>query len=202
MTPIDLSHDLIVIRHGRTAWNAEKRLQGREDIPLDDVGREQARRHGRLLKERFDEAGEDPAGWDFIASPLSRAQETMRLVRGEAGLEPMAYAVDDRLIELDFGAWSGLTLAEILERDPEGYAARRADRWRRPPTGGETNEAAMARLAPVLLGLSRPTVLVIHGGVNKLVKVLLGALTVEEALTYDTPQDRFYVWSKGQVEWI
>ncbi|WP_181705835.1 histidine phosphatase family protein [Chthonobacter rhizosphaerae] len=202
MIPLAVPHDLIVIRHGQTAWNATGRLQGREDVPLDDMGREQARRHGRMLKARFAALGHDPDGYDWIASPLVRATETMRLAREEAGLDPLAFRTDERLVELDFGTWSGLTLTEILERDPDGYAARRADRWNRPPTGGETSEAALARLAPVIEALSRPTVLVIHGGLNRLLKVLIGALTAEESIGFQTPQDRFYVWSGGTVEWI
>lgn len=202
MTPLAVPHDLFVIRHGQTAWNAAGRLQGREDIPLNDTGREQARRHGRFLKARLDTDARDPDAFDWIASPLVRATETMRLVRETAGLDPAAFRTDDRLIELDFGRWSGLTQDEIVALDPEIYAARRANRWSTPPPGGETDAAAMARIAPVLQALDRPTVLVIHGGLNRVLKVLIGALTLEQSHGFQTPQDQFYVWASGSVEWI
>jgi broad specificity phosphatase PhoE len=196
------SHEIIVIRHGQTDWNAGAILQGREDIPLNDTGRAQARRNGEALRSRFDRFGIDPDSYDWIASPLSRAAETMRLVREAAHLDPLAYRTDDRLMELDFGRWSGLNLQQIQQSDPAGYAARQKDRWNIPPTGGESSVQAIDRLGPLVSALDRPTVLVTHGGVNRVLKVMLGALTVAQALEFHTPQDRFYVWSAGQVEWV
>lgn len=195
-------HEIIVIRHGQTDWNARGILQGREDIPLNETGRAQAWRNGEALRRHFDLRGVDPGGYDWIASPLSRAAETMRLVREAAGLDPLAFRTDDRLMELDFGRWSGLNLKEIQQSDPAGYAARQADRWSVPPTGGESSAAAIARLGPLVSALDRPTVLVTHGGVNRVLKVILGALSVAEALEFHTPQDRFYVWAGGRVEWV
>lgn len=195
-------HDLIVIRHGQTDWNAAERLQGREDIPLNDRGRSQARRNGEMLKAHFAAKALDPAGYDWIASPLSRAMETMRLVREAAGLDPLAFRPDERLMEIDFGRWSGLRGPEIEASDPAEWARRRLDNWNHVPPGGESSAMATARLAAVLEAVERPTVLVTHGGVNRVIKVLLGALTIENTRGFHTPQDRFYVWSGGTVTWI
>src|ERR1700730_17081630 len=92
---------LVFIRHGETDWNAEGRLQGQRDIPLNDTGRAQARRNGTAIKAAMPEA----VGFDFVASPLSRSRETMEIVRTAMGLAPESYATDDRLKELTVGAW-------------------------------------------------------------------------------------------------
>src|SRR5690606_25817850 len=102
-------------------WNADGRLQGQQDIPLNGRGRDQAASVGRALRER-----PDIQTFDFVASPLCRAQETMRIMRGEMGLDPHSYRTDDRLKELTFGTWEGFTWPEMQKRDAAGCAAREA----------------------------------------------------------------------------
>ena len=116
---------LIFIRHGETDWNAAGRLQGQRDIPLNDTGRAQARRNGTAIKAAMPEA----AGFDFVASPLSRSRETMEIVRAAMGLPPEGYTTDDRLKELTFGAWEGLTDEDLRAVDAELIAARAKDKW-------------------------------------------------------------------------
>lgn len=199
----DHPHELVVVRHGETDWNAAGRLQGREDVPLNDTGRAQARRNGRAFAARCARLGLDPDGhYDWIASPLRRAAETMRLMREAMGLDPLAFSTDDRLVELDFGRWSGLLGHEIAARDPDAWADRSTDGWNHVPPGGESSAAAVERLTPVLLALTRPTVIVTHGGVNRVLSVLLGLLAITETRGYATPQDRVSVWSGGVREWI
>jgi probable phosphoglycerate mutase len=90
-----------VVRHGQTDWNAELRLQGQADIDLNALGREQAAANGRALAGLIGDA----AGYDFVASPMARTRHTMELLRGAMGLDPMAYRMDERLKELNFGDW-------------------------------------------------------------------------------------------------
>jgi broad specificity phosphatase PhoE len=71
------------IRHGETDWNKIQRYQGQTDIPLNDTGRAQAARNGRVLGEVI---GAGKAQVDFVASPLERATETMEIVRANMGL--------------------------------------------------------------------------------------------------------------------
>jgi broad specificity phosphatase PhoE len=202
MTPRPHPHDLVVIRHGQTDRNAAQRMQGREDIPLNDTGRAQARRNGAALRAHFAAVGIDPADYDWVASPLSRAAETMRLVREAAGLDPLAYRTDARFVEIDFGHWSGHDGPEIMARWPEAWAERSRDPWHIAPPGGESSAEALMRVEAALADLTRPTVLVIHGGVNRVLNVLLGLLTVSDTRGYHTPQDRFYVWTGEDPVWI
>ena len=89
---------LIFLRHGETAYNAENRLQGQLDTPLNALGREQARSVGRTLRARIGaEIERLEAAGAFVASPLLRARETMEIVREAMGLEPEGYKLDARL---------------------------------------------------------------------------------------------------------
>ncbi len=91
-----------VLRHGQTDWNREARLQGSTDIPLNTIGREQAKTAGEVLLGQ---------GIDLIvASPLSRALETAQIVGARLGLEPI---IDPRLIERNFGRFEGMTIDEV-----------------------------------------------------------------------------------------
>jgi broad specificity phosphatase PhoE len=88
------------IRHGETAWNLERRLQGQHDIPLNALGRVQAARSGTILRDLLARNGRHGSEYDFVSSPLDRARETMELMRAELGLEPERYRTDARLMEM------------------------------------------------------------------------------------------------------
>ncbi|MFL6825821.1 MAG: phosphoglycerate mutase family protein, partial [Bradyrhizobium sp.] len=81
------------IRHGETDWNAEGKLQGTRDIPLNDLGRKQAAQAGAILATLFERDERDEASLRFVASPLGRARSTMELVRGVLRLLPHEYAI-------------------------------------------------------------------------------------------------------------
>lgn len=100
---------LAFIRHGQTDWNRDDRLQGSSDIPLNDIGREQARQAAALLRD---------GGWDaIVSSPLSRARETAEIIAADLGLElGPAY---DELIERDYGVLEGENSSEIVARFPK-----------------------------------------------------------------------------------
>ncbi len=152
---------LVLLRHGQTAWNAERRAQGHSDVPLDDVGRAQA-----------DEVAPYVAGMRprFVrSSDLARARETAQRVADAAGLD---LVLDARLREYHLGERTGITMDEYAAAHPEEYRAYRSGRYDVVP-GGETTEQvvqrvgdcvreAMAALAPGECG-----VLVGHGAALK-----------------------------------
>lgn len=91
-----------LIRHGQTEWNAIGRLQGRDDIPLNEIGKQQAEKCGAFLKDEK---------WDFIiSSPLSRARETADIILRQIGPHP--FVIMEEFIERDFGDGSGKTKEE------------------------------------------------------------------------------------------
>src|SRR5688500_2292353 len=117
------------IRHGETSWNAEGRLQGVQDIALNDLGRRQAAHAGNVLADLLLRNGHDKNSLSFVASPLIRARATMELVRGSLELPRDGYALDDRLREIGYGEWEGATLPDLQRRDPDLYAKRQAEKW-------------------------------------------------------------------------
>jgi broad specificity phosphatase PhoE len=105
---------LIVWRHGNTDWNAGRRVQGQTDVPLNDLGRRQAAEAAALL------VAMRPAA--IVASDLRRAADTAAAL---AALTGQSVTHDERLRERYFGAWQGLTMAEVALRRPVEFA-----RWK------------------------------------------------------------------------
>jgi broad specificity phosphatase PhoE len=191
---------LYIIRHGQTDWNAESRLQGQHDIPLNDLGRRQATGNGARLAAI---AG-DLSRYDYVASPLGRARETMQLLRRAAGLDPDTFRLDPRLVELCFGDWEGMTLLEVHARAPERLAERDADKWDFIPPGplAESYEILSWRVGSWLKSVERDTVCVCHGGVIRCLLKLTGALDREDAAMADVPQDKILRIIDGAAAWI
>jgi broad specificity phosphatase PhoE len=198
MLPLKLPHRLILIRHGETDWNREGRLQGGQDIPLNDLGREQAAEAaGRLrtLVPGF-------ATLDFIGSPMHRARETMDILRTELGLEPGAYRTDDRLKELNFGSWEGFTWRDIRKAEREQAQLRERDKWSFVPPGGESYGMLAERVRPVLDELSRETVIVSHGGVARAILALVGAVPSQKASLVEIWQGKILTVTGNRADWV
>ncbi|MDB5504954.1 MAG: phosphoglycerate mutase [Tardiphaga sp.] len=188
------------IRHGQTEWNAAGRFQGSRDIPLNDLGREQAAHAGGLLKDLFarHERGADSVG--YVSSPLGRARSTMEFVRSQLGLLPDDYALDDRLREIGYGHWEGSTLAEQEASHPEIFAARQTDKWGMPPPDGESYASVQLRMRDWVEGLAGDTVAVAHGGTARALMVALGVQTIAEAAELPIEQGAVYVFSDGAMK--
>jgi broad specificity phosphatase PhoE len=189
---------LYFIRHGETDWNAERRYQGQTDIPLNERGRGQAARNGRVLRTLLAR----PEGYDFVASPLSRAFETMEIVRRELGLPRNGFRTDPRLMEFNAGHWEGQVWFDLPETDPEGFAARQADPWGWVPRGGESYEMLSARVAPWLAEIERPTIVASHGGVSRVLRGLVLGLPTAETPHLDVPQDKVMLVRDGKLDWL
>jgi broad specificity phosphatase PhoE len=189
---------LIFIRHGETDWNVEGRLQGQRDIPLNDKGRGQAHRNGKVLIAAIP----DIAGYDFVASPLERSRETMEIARLAMGLDPSAYHLDERLREISFGEWEGFTTKELRARVPALVKARETDKWGFLPPDGESYRLLSKRIDGWLADIARPAVAVSHGGVGRvLLRHILG-LDPHEAVTMSFPQDQVLLLENGVASWI
>ena len=151
-----MSEEIWLARHGETDANAEGRVQGSIDSPLNERGREQAR---ALAREAA------PLGIRALyTSHLGRARETAEIVGAELGLEPR---VDARFAESWRGEWEGRLIAEIKREDPEAWAGSLAiDPGFRFP-GGESLEEHAARVEAALADVARgplPALVICHGG--------------------------------------
>lgn len=182
---------LYYIRHGQTDWNAELRFQGRQDIPLNDHGRAQARSNGKKLARLLP----DPSRLDFVASPLGRTRETMEIIRAEMGLDPAGYRIDDRLIEASYGVLEGTTLPEFKAADPVSHRRRKEMRWDYCPENGESHAMVHERIALWYASLERDSVVVAHGVVGRVLRYHLLGLDPGLAAEFTFPQDRIFVWN-------
>ena len=190
------------IRHGETDWNAERRLQGQRDIPLNPKGEAQAARNGRILAAHFRELGLDPAAFDFVSSPLGRARRTMEIMRREMALDP-DFRTDPELMEITFGEWEGFTLEELAARNRVAAEARAADKWHYVPPRGESYSMLSGRIARWLARVDSPTVAVSHGGVSRVLRGLLdGGIPTREIPILDVPQDRILIVRDDAFEWL
>jgi broad specificity phosphatase PhoE len=193
---------IYVIRHGQTDWNAEGRLQGQKDIPINTLGREQATRNGQTLRDIIGDAD----GFDFVASPLSRTRETMERLRTAMGLDPKAYRLDDRLKELSFGDWEGYTTAEIKRVDRERVRERARQKWSFIPPGAdaESYEILSWRIGAWLASVDQPTVCVSHGGVVRSLFRIIGNVDEDEASNMPIHQDRIVriETDRDEIGWI
>ena len=188
------------IRHGETSWNAEGRLQGVQDIALNDLGHRQAAKAGNILADLFARDGLDKSSLSFVASPLIRARATMELVRAELKLPRDGYALDGRLREIAYGEWEGSTLPEMQVRDPQLYARRQTEKWTVSPPGGESYVEVQARMADWYASLTEDTVAVAHGGTARALMVALGMETPQSAADLTIEQGAVYVFRDGDLQ--
>jgi broad specificity phosphatase PhoE len=173
---------LVLTRHGLTPRSKPEQHLGQTiDVPLSEAGREQAAAlRDRLAGVAFDRV---------FSSPLARARETADIVAGERDV-----TVDPRLKEMDYGAWEGLTYAQIDERDP---VRRRA--WEREPAvlrcpKGESGNDVAARAGAFLVDLLEthvarhgaseteewPVLVVGHSSLNRILVCLALGLPIRE----------------------
>lgn len=160
--------EIILVRHGETAWNAEEIFRGRIDVELSETGLRQAELLAGYLRDSKIEA--------VYSSPLKRAQRTAQTIGDSHGLEVI---VTPRLLDLDFSEWQGQSITEVREKYPELY-----EEWLstpeklRIPAGeslDEVRERAELVIGEVIASRRSVVVLVSHRVVNKvLICALLG----------------------------
>jgi broad specificity phosphatase PhoE len=174
--PEAASRTLVLLRHGRTAWNHALRVQGQVDVELDDVGREQATAAARVLAK---------LGPSLLwSSDLVRARVTADAVAEATGLTP---TYDERLREFHLGERQGLTHHEYAALDPAGFAAFRGGCYDAAPGAERTAEVRrrMCEVASELLAALGPGetgVAVSHGA----------AIRVATSALLGWPDDQFH----------
>ena len=132
---------LLLARHGQTDWNVAQRFQGQSDVPLNEIGRQQANALAdRLLAQPIN---------IIYASDLQRATETAKMIMQKSGCKPDLH-LDSRLREMNFGAWEGLTYKEIKQSNPTALAAWKADVSTTAAPNGETLNQLSARVQSFL----------------------------------------------------
>ncbi|MBO0739146.1 MAG: histidine phosphatase family protein [Alphaproteobacteria bacterium] len=191
-----MSGSILLVRHGETEWNRERRVQGRFDSPLTERGIAQARAIGRLVGTL---ANSESAR--LTTSPLGRAQRTAEIIAGHLAGSPQP-VIDDRLREISVGSWDGLTYREIAIRRPGIFDGEGRHEWYFRSPDGDSYEAFAARVGLWLSewGETPLLVAVTHGIVSRVLRGLYARLPRATALTLPVPQDRIFRLSGGSIE--
>jgi broad specificity phosphatase PhoE len=173
---------VILVRHGQTAWNVGDRFRGRQDLPLDAIGRQQAAAAGKRIASRWSPRA-------IYCSPLTRARETAQAIGDACGL---AVQSQDGLIDIDYGDWQGLSPEEAAGQYPALHAA-----WLHAPEtvqvpGGESlvqvQSRAFANLLEIMNQHPDETVVVVaHTVVNRL--LLCAVLGLDNSRFWRLHQD-------------
>ncbi|MBS7543349.1 histidine phosphatase family protein [Ancylobacter oerskovii] len=187
---------IFLVRHGETDWNLAGRLQGSHDIPLNDLGCEQAAGLARVIERLAGDVGP----LDYVASPLSRAAQTMAILRAELGLPPDLFRREPRLKEISFGRWEGNTWTELKRRDPASVADHRANPWHYRPPGGESYSDLSVRVMAAMGEIARDAVVVTHGGVVRAILHALTGMPAQEAAFLPVRQGAVYLIEDGAFE--
>jgi len=174
---------LIMVRHGQTIWNREKRYQGQSDTPLDETGLQQA----EALAAHF--TGQPIHA--IYSSDLQRAWNTALPIGKAVGVTPIA---EPRLREGSFGEWEGLTYDEINRTWPRELAAWLSDPMTRVPPGGETLQQILGRLGGVVDDIRRR-----HDGQTVMVVSHGGALRAMVLYALELPSATFWRLSLGSA---
>jgi probable phosphoglycerate mutase len=197
-----LAAPLYMLRHGETAWNTERRMQGAKNSDLTERGRAQALAMGRALRAELARA---PGPTVFLRSPLGRVRETSTIIGRELGLDPNGWRDDARLVELSYGDWEGFSWKEIEATRPNALTDWKADPHNFTPPGGETHAGLRARSAAVLADIAasnQRTVIVGHGVSGAVLRGLNLGLSAEAMFVLEKPQDAFFRLLAGKEERI
>lgn len=186
---------ILLMRHGETTWNAERRIQGQSESVLSALGERQARAMAGLIADLV--AREPGAPWRLVASPLVRTRQTAAVVSAATGL-PVEF--DARLAEIACGVWEGRLRSEITDIDPNAPMGE----WIFSAPGGETFEDVMDRATSWLADLppepERRVIAVSHGVWGRLARGAYAGLDRPATLNQDVPQDSVYRLQNGQID--
>jgi|SRR5690554_6860365 len=153
-TGLSVVTEFCLVRHGSTDWNIEGRIQGCTDTPLNEQGRREAARTGRELKEK---------GWEgIVASDLSRAGETAKIIGAQLGLEVLYFP---ELRERDFGPLEGKRRVELEKKYPGWHPQKDLPGLESKADLRNRAERALTYLARIFAG--HRIVVVSHGGLLK-----------------------------------
>ena len=193
---------LVLVRHGQSSWNLENRFTGEEDVPLTELGKEEARAAGRKLKGFLFSHG--------FTSELRRAIDTMSLIVGSAGYPDLPVTRSRALNERNYGRLQGLNKAEIAKK----YGDEQVATWRRSysirPPGGESLADTAARVIPYyqtaiepLLKDGQNILIVAHGNSLRSLVMFLENINSEEISHVDLPTGvprRYILTKEGKTD--
>ncbi|AVX05195.1 phosphoglycerate mutase (2,3-diphosphoglycerate-independent) [Maritalea myrionectae] len=187
------------VRHGQTDWNRASRFQGQRDVPLNDHGRNQAKLSGEILNELVTRDGGSPDQFDWFCSPLGRTRETMEIVRQQFDADLPEVTFDDRLREISFGHLEGILASDVQKDFPEEHEKRSQSKWLHRPKDGESYAEVIERVNEFMHEhITRPTVVVAHGGVARTFRHLVTGEPGDVLDKWAPSQEAVFRFENGQ----
>ncbi len=196
--------ELILVRHGETVWNRERRSQGWGDSPLTPRGQEQVRAMATVIAPLL--RGRQPK---IVRSPLGRVQHSTEILLGSLtqaldGFMPVSLEVEPRIKEYSMGQWEGHTRDEVEAKHPGATAGGTAIDWyyKSAAFGGESVAGFIERIDGWFRDFRQQPglhLVVAHGLVGKVMRGLYLGLDLPAMLAQIHPQDRVYHLADGRV---
>ncbi len=195
---------IYLMRHAETQWNFEMRKQGLDDSPLTDKGRKQAAGYGRVLRHLFDSGEIERDNVVIYASPLGRTRVTAQYLIEALAIDPDKVHYEPRLIEFDYGDWSGKTNDEIEQIYPGMLELRECDKWNFKVPGGESYQEVEAKALSWIEDLpeDKTVLAVTHSVVSRVIRALYLSLPKAEAGGLEHPQDVLFRLHDGAIDVI
>lgn len=185
---------ILLLRHGETFWNRERRIQGRAESQLTPLGERQAAAMASLVSDLI---SREPGPFRLLASPIGRARQTADAV---ARATRLPVELDDRLVEIGCGEWEGLLHDEVRARNAEHYACN----WIFGAPGGETFDDVMSRardwLADQVAEPHRRIIVVSHGVWGRCLRGAYAGLDPKTTNGLAVPQDAVFRLHAGQID--
>lgn len=185
--------ELFVLRHGQTEWNKIGKFQGVMNSDLTELGKDQARAQGRILSG----LNIDLSSITCFVSPLGRTRETAAFALNRIDL---SVNFDDRLKEINFGAWEGKTITELALGWPDAGIGGVGHDWHFNSPDGEDFTQMRTRVQSFLDDLSGPAIIVTHGITSLLLRGLWRGLSRDSMLAQSRDQGCVYHLSGNQEQ--
>lgn len=195
---MSLKQIIYLLRHGETELNVKGRYQGELDSALTSDGIEQVKNNAKLLKVLID----NPKEWEFISSPLGRAQQSTDIVCEVIGYDRNKVKMDDRLKEVNVGKWAGLTTKEIEKSWPELMGNTNNHNWYFNSPSGESYDSVVERVSEWLRSIQNKEKVIVmsHGLTGRIIRGVYQGITKDQALVLEVSQNTFFKLYDKQVE--
>ncbi|MGG2016217.1 histidine phosphatase family protein [Bacillus sp. S10(2024)] len=193
-----LKQIIYLLRHGETELNVKGRYQGELDSTLTSDGIEQVKKNAKLLKVLID----TPREWEFISSPLGRAQQSTDIICEVIGYDKSKVIMDNRLKEVSVGKWAGLTTKEIEESWPKLMKNTNNYNWYFHSPNGESYDSVVKRVSEWLHSIQNKEKVIVmsHGLTGRIIRGVYQGLTKDKALVLEVSQNTFFKLSDKQIE--
>lgn len=193
---------IYLLRHAETEWNYEMRKQGLDDSPLTVTGRGQAVAYGKVLEQLIKLSGVRPDEVLVHSSPLGRTKITTQYLVDALSIPESNVQYESRLIEFDYGDWSGLTNEEIEGNYPGALRVREVNKWYYTVPNGESYQDVETKVDTWMEELpeEKTIIAVTHSVVSRVIRGKYLGMPKPVASLLEHPQNMIYRLHNQRVD--